>query len=69
MSTPAPAPLDRPTQDRLKVAAIRAVHRYPGPAGTILARELLAWADFGYRLGDGGAVMGLVDDLVGREAA
>jgi len=34
------------------------------PAGTVLARELLAWADFGYRLGADRPLMALVDDLL-----
>src|SRR4051794_23479254 len=43
--------------------------RYPGPAGTVLARELLAWADFGYRLGADRPLMALVDDLLETQDA
>ena len=64
MTAPDPPGLDPTTRSRLTVAAFRATHRYPGPAGTVLARELLAWADFGYRLGADRPLMALVDDLL-----
>jgi len=59
--TPGP---DLAIRRRFAVAAFRARRRYPGPAGTVLARELLAWADFGYRLGADRPLMALVDDLL-----
>jgi len=68
MTTTDPAGLDPAIRSRLTVAAFRATHRYPGPAGTVLARELLAWADFGYRLGVDRPVMALVDDLLAQAA-
>ena len=51
MTTPDLAGLDLAMRRRFTIAAFRATRRYPGPAGTVLARELLAWADFGHRLG------------------
>jgi hypothetical protein len=65
MTAPDDVGLDPATRGRLTLAAFRATHRYPGPAGTVLARELLAWADFGYRLGLDRPVMALVEDLLG----
>lgn len=52
---PSPAAQDAP--DRLaphekmqvRAAAHRAKQLYPGPVGEFVARELLAWEDFGYR--------------------
>lgn len=37
---------------RVRRAARQAGATYPGPVGEILARELRAYADFGYRFGD-----------------
>lgn len=36
---------------RFRAAAYRATQLYPGPVGDLLARELRAQADFGYRVG------------------
>jgi hypothetical protein len=49
---------------RLRVAALRATRIYPGPVGELLSRELLAWEDFGYRLGSRGVIMGVVDAVL-----
>jgi len=71
-SDPAPsasAALDLAARRRFTVAAFRATRRYPGPAGTVLARELLAWADFGYRLGADRPLTALVDDLLASPRA
>jgi hypothetical protein len=64
MTAPDTAALDPAARRRFTVAAFRATRRYPGPAGTVLARELLAWADFGYRLGADRPLMALADDLL-----
>ena len=64
MTAPDTAGPDMVARRRFTVAAFRATRRYPGPAGTVLARELLAWADFGYRLGADRPLMALVDDLL-----
>ena len=69
MTTTDPAGLDPAIRSRLTVAAFRATHRYPGPAGTVLARELLAWADFGYRLGADRPLTALDDDLLASPRA
>ena len=49
---------------RLRAAAFRAKKIYPGPVGELVSRELLAWEDFGYRLGGERPVMELVDHVI-----
>jgi len=46
---------------RYRAAAFRATRLHPGPVGDLLARELRAVADFGYRVAP--------DSLVARAAA
>lgn len=43
-----PVDMDREEKMRLRAAAFRVTKVYPGPAGQILARELLAAEEFGY---------------------
>ncbi|WP_246631302.1 hypothetical protein [Pseudonocardia nigra] len=59
-----PVPMDDHEKMRLRQAAYRVTRLYPGPAGEILARELIGWEDFGYRLGGGQPVMRLVDQVL-----
>lgn len=56
-----PNPMDAHTKMRLRAAAFRASRLYPGPVGELLARELLTWEEFGYRLGAHLLIMRLVD--------
>jgi hypothetical protein len=49
---------------RLRAAAFRATSVYPGPVGELLSRELLLWEEFGYRLGTGGLINGVVDAIM-----
>lgn len=49
----APSKLDHTDTARIRTAAGRAPKLYPGPVGLILERELLAWHEFGYRIGVG----------------
>lgn len=58
-----PAPLHPHEKMRLRAAAYQAVTRYPGPVGELIARELLTWEEFGYRLDNDGLVMRLVNHL------
>jgi hypothetical protein len=60
---PAPPPIRgdatamRPhDQARVRAAALRARRIYPGPLGELVFRELRAYAEFGYRLGDDGLI-------------
>lgn len=48
---------------RVTDAAIRARYLLPGPVGELVARELAAWTQFGYRLGCDKVVMQSVDWL------
>ncbi len=57
-------PMDHHERMRLRAAAFRANRLYPGPVGEVLAEEVLAWEQFGYRLGGGRLVMRLVDHLL-----
>jgi hypothetical protein len=45
---------------RVRAAAYRAARVYPGAIGDLVHRELLAWDEFGYRLGSHTLIMGLV---------
>jgi hypothetical protein len=49
---------------RLRAAAFRVTRVYPGPVGELLARELISWEEFGYRLGGAGLIMGIVDTVM-----
>lgn len=49
---------------RLRAAAFRVRRVYPGPVGELLSRELLAWEEFGYRLGSKSLIMALVEDVI-----
>lgn len=37
---------------QVRLAAAHAQRLYQGPVGQLLSRELLAWEEFGFRLGD-----------------
>jgi hypothetical protein len=56
--------MDHHEKMRLRAAAFRATRLHPGPVGELVSRELLAWEDFGYRLGGGQLVMRLVDHVL-----
>jgi hypothetical protein len=49
---------------RIRTAAFHAAQTYPGPIGELISRELLAWEEFGYRLGATGPIMRLVDTIM-----
>lgn len=57
-------PMDHHEKMRLRAAAFRVTRLYPGVVGEILARELLTWEEFGYRLACDGTVMRLVDHVM-----
>lgn len=53
---PDPVPIHRDVEKlhlheaaRLRAAAVHALRVYPGPLGELVARELTAYAEFGYR--------------------
>jgi hypothetical protein len=43
-------------RSQLRAAAFYATRVYPGPVGELVSRELLAWEDFGKRLGGHGPI-------------
>jgi hypothetical protein len=54
VTAPAYSPPDRlltPERQQVHASAELASRLYPGPVGELLSRELLAMAEFGYRLG------------------
>lgn len=59
----APGPGDGPTQ-RFGAAAEYAKARYPGRAGDLIRREILAYREFGFRFDGSGLIPRLVDDLL-----
>lgn len=54
---------------RARTAAHHARTRYPGPVGDLLAREISAYVDFGYRTDEASVVPRLVDDLMRPQPA
>ena len=61
--------MDPRCQTRLRAAAFRARHVYPGPVGELIARELLSWDEFGHRLGGNRMIMTLVEHVLWTPAA
>lgn len=59
-----PAVMDHHERMRMRAAAFRAKKLYPGPVGELISRELLAWEDFGFRLGGDQQVMQLVQHVM-----
>lgn len=57
-----PASFDE--KQRIRTAAHLARARYPGPIGELVFRELIEWADTGWRLSPGGLVMQAVENLL-----
>ena len=56
--------MDPRSRTRLRAAAFRARHVYPGPVGELIARELLSWDEFGRRLGGEQMIMTLVEHVL-----
>jgi hypothetical protein len=58
------AALEYSEKMRLRAAAFRATRLYPGPVGAVLAAELGAWEEFGYRLGGASLINQLADHIL-----
>jgi len=58
-----PVRMDHQQWMQVRAAALRATRVYPGPVGELLRRELLDWADFGYRFGGRALVTRLIEHL------
>lgn len=65
-----PSPPALPPHERahLEAAAEHATRVYPGPVGELLARELRAHAEFGYRFGRGGLISRVARRLLATPA-
>lgn len=55
--------MDPLARARIRAASFRATRVYPGPVGDLICRELLAFEEFGYRLGAQGPTMKLVEHI------
>ncbi len=53
---------------RIRAAALHARRRYPGPLGELVARELTAYAEFGYRFAADALIPRLVTDILAAHA-
>jgi hypothetical protein len=62
MSAPAERGLE--AESTITRAALRACTIYPGPVGRLVCRELMAWAQFGSRLGADGLVAQVVREIL-----
>jgi hypothetical protein len=60
----APAPFAAHELNQLRAAARHAMRVFPGPVGELLARELDAHADFGYRFGGSGLLQGVAREVL-----
>jgi len=49
---------------RMRAAAFRVTRLLPGPLGELLAREILTWEEFGYRLSGSGLILRAVDEIL-----
>jgi hypothetical protein len=56
-------------EDKMKFrrASFIAPKLYPGPVGELCAREILDWAEFGYRMDNSGLVHRLVETILGTK--
>jgi len=61
-----PETMSHADRARLRLAASAARRRYPGPVGEVLAREIAAWEEFGYRFGGERLIGQLVEDLLSQ---
>lgn len=64
----APVPLAAHEVNRLRAAARHARQVFPGPVGELLARELCAHADFGYRFDNSGLVNQVAREVLAMPA-
>lgn len=61
------APLAHDQRVRMRAAAFRAKRVYPGVVGEVLAGELEAFEEFGFRLAGWGTIMRLTDHILRSE--
>jgi hypothetical protein len=63
------APFAAHERSRLRAAAHHARRALPGPLGELVHRELVAYADFGYRMAADALIPRLAADVLARPAA
>ena len=56
-------------KSRLRAAAHHARRALPGPVGDLVHRELLAYAEFGYRMWDDALIPRVAADVLARSAS
>lgn len=62
-ATNPPERMDHHDRSRLRAGAFKATKVYPGPVGELICSELLAYDEFGYRLGSKRKVMSLLEHI------
>lgn len=67
--TPDADRLERHEIGRTRAAAHHVTRVYPGPVGRLLARELIAYAEFGWRFPRDGLTESVVREVLRRDAA
>lgn len=65
--TAPPVRMDSDERMKLRAAAFRATRVFPGPVGELVSKDLLAFEEFGYRLGAHGLVRRLVAAVMNAE--
>lgn len=65
--TDAPERMDHHDRMQLRAAAFRATRVFPGPVGELISKDLMAFEEFGYRLGAHGLVRRLVAAVMNAE--
>lgn len=65
--TDAPVRMESDERMQLRAAAFRATRVFPGAVGELISRDLMAFEEFGYRLGAHGLVKRLVAAVMAAE--
>jgi hypothetical protein len=55
--------MDHVERQRIRTAAFRATRVYPGPVGELICSEVMAWEEWGYKLGSRSRIMALVEHV------
>lgn len=63
VATNPPERMDHHDKSRIRAGAFKATKVYPGPVGELICSELLAYDEFGYRLGSKRKVMCLLEHI------
>jgi hypothetical protein len=63
LPTCAPERMDHHDRSRFRAGAFKATKVYPGPVGELICSELMAWDEWGFRLGAKRKVMMLLEHI------